>query len=169
MNYGFLVKETLQITPFTHKHSHSALFTPSGAAREMHGQADETWFFPSVVVRAFCTATRRWGVSVGPWSKEHCRATDSIFCPTTPGAGCLISHHYRYVCVCLCVFSGACGVVRTRTCWQSEYIKADQPPHPIYALGCMPFCRAEVWVRVVVVYWVHSMYPIMHWKKECLN
>lgn len=71
-----LVKETLQITPFTHKRSHAALFTPSGAGREMQGgQADETLglfflfcFFPvsrrrRARIRAFpgsvCMATRR--------------------------------------------------------------------------------------------------------------
>lgn len=53
MNDAFLVKETLQITPFTHKHSHATLFTPSGAGREKQGgQADETLgFFP--VIRSF--------------------------------------------------------------------------------------------------------------------
>lgn len=74
-----LVKETLQITPFTHKRSHAALFMPSGAGREMQGgQADETFglfffvlfFSPSVVV--VCAFVPSLGVSARQRSAEAC-------------------------------------------------------------------------------------------------
>lgn len=88
---------------------------------EMQGeQADETLFFP--VSRCAHIRLPSWGVSArrrstaeclsGPdqSNTEDCRATDSTYCPTTPGAGCLISLHLL-LCVCVwvwvCVFSGA--------------------------------------------------------------